>query len=300
MTKNKSHFKTFIHVLFFFDQTLCCPSIPILVSVKHPMSNTRFKSMQNDLHTSLLHGQLSRLETGGGEVVGGLLFCWGGVFLPQSATHTVTQSAYTAFAMRLERNEKPTCASVKRAKWWSFSVYKNKLWTRQNLTLLRYIVHPEGEGELKTEDKGEKKCNVPSLRCRAKYIPASAWRRRRRQDGIINSWRERGRRWKMNVVSFPLGMTSQTLWMWRRVCFAPCEMFPFCFVFYSLNGPASNSRGSFLVTVKCLRLRPRPLTPGSSDKWMWEIVSRALRLPFLGKARSWWGEEEMGWLAINR
>lgn len=128
MTKNKSHFKTFIHVLlFFFDQTLCCPSIPILVSVKHPMSNTRFKSMQNDLHTSLLHGQLSRLETGGGEVVGGLLFCWGGVFLPQSATHTVTQSAYTAFAMRLERNEKPTCASVKRAKWWSFSVYKNKL-----------------------------------------------------------------------------------------------------------------------------------------------------------------------------
>lgn len=32
---------------------------------------------------------------------------------------------------------------------------------------------------------------------------------------------------------------------------------------------------------------------------MWKIVSRALRLPFLGKARSWWGEEEMGWLAID-
>lgn len=34
--------------------------------------------------------------------VGGLLFCFA---LPQSATNTVTQSANTAFAMKLERNE---------------------------------------------------------------------------------------------------------------------------------------------------------------------------------------------------
>lgn len=114
MTKQISFQDIYSRIIIFFDQTLRRPSIPILVSVKHPMSNTRFKSMQNDLHTSLLHGQLSRLETGGGEVVGGLLFCWG-FFLPQSATHTVTQSADTALAMRLERNEKPTCASVKRA-----------------------------------------------------------------------------------------------------------------------------------------------------------------------------------------
>lgn len=44
-------------------------------------------------------------------MVGGLLFCF---LLPQSATHTVTQSADTAFAMKLERREKAMCASVKR------------------------------------------------------------------------------------------------------------------------------------------------------------------------------------------
>lgn len=93
MTKQISFQDIYSRIIIFFDQTLCCPSIPILVSVKHPMSNTRFKSMQNDLHTSLLHGQLSRLETGGGEVVGGLLFCWG--FFGPKVQHTLWRSRPT-------------------------------------------------------------------------------------------------------------------------------------------------------------------------------------------------------------
>lgn len=66
MTKQISFQDIYSGIIIFFDQTLCCPSITILVSVKHPVSNTRFKSMQNELHTSLLHGQLSRLQTGDG------------------------------------------------------------------------------------------------------------------------------------------------------------------------------------------------------------------------------------------
>lgn len=232
MTKQISFQDIYSRIIIFFDQTLRRPSIPILVSVKHPMSNTRFKSMQNDLHTSLLHGQLSRLETGGGEVVGGLLFCWG-VFLPQSATHTVTQSADTALAMRLERNEKPTCASVKRANGGlspstKINCEQGRTWHRCVISYTR-----RGRGSWRRRLRGRKSAMFPpcvaapsTFQLRPDAAADAADR-----TAFINSWRERGRRWKMNVVSFPLGMTSQTLWMWRRVCFAPCEMLPFCFVF---------------------------------------------------------------------
>lgn len=95
-----------------------------------------------------------------------------------------------------------------------------------------------------------------------------------RLDRSINWWRGKGR--------WLCGSDGRWMWTWG-------PELRYVFV-YSLNGPASNSQGSFLIIVKCLRLCPCPLTPDSSDKWMWKIVSRALRLPFLGKIRSCWKE----------
>lgn len=130
------------------------------------MSNTRFKSMQNDLHTSLLHGKLSRLETGGGG--GRRSGRWSFillVFLPQSATHTVTQSADTAFAMRLERNEKPACASVKRANGGlspstKINCEQGRTWHRY---VISYCISGGGGGAEDGGEGGEKvQCSLPA------------------------------------------------------------------------------------------------------------------------------------------